>query len=455
MKKCGHSEVCGQSTSIRTAGIKWALLVLLITLMGMLLCSCGKSEAAINADNLILEIGEVSLASGEKITVAEEAVNSLKQSEFKQLEQFSVLEEARNAYDRLVEEKTVADNAAIAKIEAAIDAIGTVTPGREPFIQGARYQYDHANNEVKAGITNYAVLEKAERQLSDLKVQNVMDLIDQIGTIELDSEEKINLAKTAYNDLTVDEKERVKNYGAMEEAEEQLSDLRVQNVINLIDQIGQVELGSGEKILLAKSAYSALTSEEKELVTNYANIGTALKQLMKLENAEKERLAEKEKEERKRAFQEAVASLRIQRDKVEGVTWYKPSTYPYYADSRSYVLPYIGQRGSNTWLRLAFHYTGNDWLFFEKIIITVDGKKFTKTYDYFDVERDNGGRRVWEWVDISPSNSDIEMLKKIVDSKETIVRFKGDNYHYDFTIGRADKTAINQVLIAYEGFKNK
>ncbi len=416
---------------------------MLITLIGMLLCSCGKSKAAINADNLILEIGEVSLASGEKITAAEEAVNSLKQSEFKQLEHFSVLEEARNAYDRLIEEKVTADNAAIAKIEAAIDAIGTVTPEREPFIQGARYQYDHANDEVKTGVTNYAVLEKAERQLSDLKVQNVMDLIDQIGAIDLNSEAKIDSAQNGYESLSANEKERVSNYNWLEEAKKQLSDLRVQNVIDLIDQIGTIKLDSEEKINRAKEAYKALTSEERIQVTNYANIGTALK-----------RLAELEKEEQQRALQQALASLKTQRDRVEGVTWYKPSTYPYYADSRSYVLPYIGTTGSNTWLRLDFHYTGNDWLFFNKIIISVDGRTYTKTYGHFDVERDNSGGKVWEWVDISPSNSDIEMLKKIVDSKETTVRFKGDNYHYDFTIGRADKTAINQVLIAYEGFKN-
>lgn len=145
--------------------------------------------------------------------------------------------------------------------------------------------------------------------------------------------------------------------------------------------------------------------------------------------------------------------LQTETDKVEGITWYKPSTYPYYANSRSYVLPYIGQRDSSTWLRLKFHYTGNDWLFFEKTTISIDGENYCKTYSYYDVERDNGSGDVWEWVDISPTNADIEMLKKISNSKETIVRFQGDNYHYDFTVRRSDKTAINQVLTAYEMLK--
>ena len=45
---------------------------------------------------------------------------------------------------------------------------------------------------------------------------------------------------------------------------------------------------------------------------------------------------------------------------------------------------------------------------------------------------------------------DIEMLQAIADSEETIVRFQGDNYHYDLTISASDKKAIQSVLTAYE-----
>ena len=46
--------------------------------------------------------------------------------------------------------------------------------------------------------------------------------------------------------------------------------------------------------------------------------------------------------------------------------------------------------------------------------------------------------------------TDIEMLKAIANSKETIVRFQGDNYHYDLTVSASDKKAIKEVLTAYE-----
>ena len=309
--------------------MKRGLLFVIIAVMCLSLCSCGKSQAATNADNMILEIGEVTLESGDKIADAEEAVSNLKESEYKQLEQISILEEARTTYDRLVEEKRIADNnKAISEIETAIDSIGVVTLEQESAITSARTLYDKGNDDVKAGIRNYEVLEQAEAELSNLKVQNV---------------------------------------------------------INLIDQIGQVTLDSGEKIDAAKVAYNALTSNEKVQVTNFENIEAA-----------STRLAELKEKEKERALQQALSSLQTETDKVEGITWYKPSTYPYYANSRSYVLPYIGHQGSSTWLRLKFHYTGDNWLFFEKITISIDGENYYKTYSYYDVERDNGSGDVWE-----------------------------------------------------------
>lgn len=152
----------------------------------------------------------------------------------------------------------------------------------------------------------------------------------------------------------------------------------------------------------------------------------------------------------KKERQAALAKLRKKYDKVEGITWYKPQNYPYYSNSRSYVLPYIGVRDSGyAWLRLVFHYTGDDWIFFEKITVSVDGQNYTKVFNYFEVTRNNGGGDVWEYVDITPSSADIQMLKNIAASKETIVRFQGENYHYDLTIKSADKTAITSVLNAY------
>ena len=247
--------------------MKRVICTLLIAITFVSLCSCGKSEAVANVDNMILEIGEVTLDSGDKITAAEEAASDLQESEYNQLEELSVLEDARETYDQLVKED-------IAEIENAINTIGTVTLEKKSVIIDVRDRYDQANADVKAGVKNYEALEQAETQLSSLKVQNVIDLIDQIGQVTLNSEEKVNTARTNYNMLSYD---------------------------------------------------------EQKLVTNYAVIETATKRLQELKDREK---------------QEAIASLQTETDKVEGITWYKPSTYPRYADTRSYILPYIGKNNS-------------------------------------------------------------------------------------------------------------
>lgn len=353
--------------------IRNTLICLIALFTCVSLCACGKSEAATNVDNMILEIGEVTLDSGDKITAAEEAASDLQESEYNQLEELSVLKDARETYDQLVKED-------ITEIENAINTIGTVTLEKKSVIINVRDQYNQANADVKAGVKNYEALEQAETQLSSLKVQNVIELIDQIGQVTLNSEEKINTARTNYN---------------------------------------------------------MLSYNEQKLVTNYAVIETATKRLQELKDREK---------------QEAIAALQTETDKVEGITWYKPSTYPRYADTRSYILPYIGKNNSSTWLRLQFHYTGNNWIFFQNITIAVDGNNYYKTFGYGDVQRDND-TEVWEWVDIAPTNADIEMLEKIANSTETIVRFQGDNYYYDLTVKDSDKTAIKQVLLAYEALK--
>ena len=93
--------------------MKRVICTLLIAITFVSLCSCGKSEAVANVDNMILEIGEVTLDSGDKITAAEEAASDLQESEYNQLEELSVLEDARETYDQLVKED-------IAEIENAI-----------------------------------------------------------------------------------------------------------------------------------------------------------------------------------------------------------------------------------------------------------------------------------------------------------------------------------------------
>lgn len=216
--------------------IRNTLICLIALFTCVSLCACGKSEAATNVDNMILEIGEVTLDSGDKITAAEKAADELEESDYKQLEQISSLEEARTIYNQLVKDDSIAE------IEAAINSIGTVKLESETAIFDVRIKYDRASKEVREEIKNYEVLEQAEKELSNLKVQNVINLIDQIGQVTLDSRETIQAASGSYNKLSSAEKDRVTNYANMESALKKLTELEMQDKVRNIIQVTKLQV---------------------------------------------------------------------------------------------------------------------------------------------------------------------------------------------------------------------
>ena len=66
-----------------------------------ILCACGKSKQAQEADDLILAIGEVSLDSAAAIETAENAVSELSDRQRNQLENREILESARSTFSNL------------------------------------------------------------------------------------------------------------------------------------------------------------------------------------------------------------------------------------------------------------------------------------------------------------------------------------------------------------------
>jgi len=147
--------------------------------------------------------------------------------------------------------------------------------------------------------------------------------------------------------------------------------------------------------------------------------------------------------------------LRTQRDEVEGITWYYDVTTPKY-DTTNNLHLYIGEREEHRWLRFRIRYTGDDWVFVERYIFNVDGVKYTLDAGYTEVNRDvASGGRVYEWYDKDPDSTDIDLIRAIVGSTKTILRYEGDTYHYDRIIGSSEKSALRHVLDAYEYMKTK
>jgi len=141
--------------------------------------------------------------------------------------------------------------------------------------------------------------------------------------------------------------------------------------------------------------------------------------------------------------------MRTKYDEVKEITWHFDKASPKYDDTKNFLL-YIGKdKNNDCWLRLRIRYAADDWLFIKKYILKIDDYTYTILPGDFNVQRDNSGGRIWEWYDKTPSKSDIEAIKAIINSKKTILRYEGDQYHYDRNISQQEKQSLQNVLDAY------
>ena len=120
----------------------------------------------------------------------------------------------------------------------------------------------------------------------DSKVDAVEQLINEIGIVTIDSGNKIEKATKAYEALSDNEKERVLNYSALIAAEAYYikinPDGAVEDVINYIDDIGEVTIYIEDALKKAEDAYMALSDEQKKAVTNADVLEKAIKKYYKL-----------------------------------------------------------------------------------------------------------------------------------------------------------------------------
>ena len=330
-------------------------------------------------------------------------------------------------------------------VSEAITNIGEVTLEDEQAIANAQSMYDSLPEEAKAYVENYEEIKKAKQKIYEIKGNSCAEFISQIGDVTLEDEQTIAEAQAMYNRLPEEAKAYVNNYADIEKAGQKINeiknDIKVNNCIEIISQIGEVTTSSADKIKAAEDCYNALSKENKDKVTNAAAITAAKEKLKALKQAE---------------INSLLSKFKCEEDKVRNMKFYYPRTMEHYsddcwaADIRCFVLPYIGMSNSSAELRLIHNYTDDDWVFFEKITYAVDDKRYYNSFNYGDVVRDNDGGEVWEYVDTYASESDIKMLWEIVNSNETIVRFEGDDYIHDFVINAEDKAAIKEILTAYE-----
>ena len=168
-----------------------------------------------------------------------------------------------------------------------IDAIGEVTLESEEAITAARAAYEALTEAQQAQVTNYDKLTAAEARLTDLKAAKAVDdMIDAIGEVTLESEEAIDAARAAYEALTEAQQAEVKSYDKLTAAEARLADLKAAKAVDdMIDAIGEVTLESEGTIDAARAAYEALTEAQQAEVKSYDKLTAAEARLAVLKPA--------------------------------------------------------------------------------------------------------------------------------------------------------------------------
>ena len=206
------------------------------------------------------------------------------------------------------------------------------------------------------------------------------------------------------------------------------------------------------KTLLDKHPASSEAKQATQL------IAAAKASIEKQEAAKRqaEERAKREAEAKKRAEEQRIANalhnMRKKHDEVEGVTWYYDKSSPHYLNDRSDFQLYIGHKEKGApWMWMRIQYVADSWLFIKRFIFLVDGKNFEIEPPQFNgVERDNGGRKIWEWYGVAAEGKHLEIAKAVAESKKAILRYEGRQYRKDREITAQEKRAIKNVLSAHE-----
>lgn len=206
--------------------------------------------------------------------------------------------------------KTAAD-AVSTKIASLPDSI-TLTDQAD--VQAAQAAYDALTNDEQPLVSNYDVLAADEsiitKEINQAAAKSVIDAIAALpAAVTLNDQAALQAAQSAYDALTDDQKAMVTNYSVLTADEARLTTLQQEQAAAKVVQQqiaalpADVSLSDVDAVVAARTAYDALTDEEKTMVTNYATL-----------TADEAAIAAVELKAEKAALQSAIADAQTLHD---------------------------------------------------------------------------------------------------------------------------------------------
>lgn len=196
--------------------------------------------------NLIAKLNKIGYddASKAMIDAARTAYDKLEDRLKEQITNYNKLVQAEKIYYDLKQkiEKEQQNITAAEEVARLINHIGTVTAGTDSKvkIEIAKYAYTKLSAEQKKLVSNYPLLQQAEKLYEELLVragkaesdkiaaEAVTQIIEAIGTVKYEqtSKAKIDVARYAYNKLSAEQKKLVRNGNILTETEKKYNELK-------------------------------------------------------------------------------------------------------------------------------------------------------------------------------------------------------------------------------------
>lgn len=260
--------------------------------------------------NLINSLPDtISLDDKDAVNSARAAYNVLTSAQKGYVTNYSRLQAAEERIIQL--EAEVLEQAQINAVIAAINALPyPVTLDDKETVEAVRTAYDALTDAQKAKVINYNILAAAESTIAALEAQEeadkvdkaaaeaVIELIDAIpDEVSLSDKTAVEAARTAYDELTENQKKLVTNYYELINAETVIQTLEdyenataedraaADEVIDLINTLPEeITLEDKSIVESVRTAYDALTDNQKKIVINYQLLVNAEVRIAELED---------------------------------------------------------------------------------------------------------------------------------------------------------------------------
>lgn len=229
---------------------------------------------------------EITLADAYTVKQVREAYQKLTAEQKNQVVNLPKLEAAEKALRKLVN---------VDSVMQMIDALPReITLADANAVYTARAAYELLPDEQQTQISNLKKLEVAEKQLEVLfsaqQVQQVVEAINALpDNITVEDAAAVQAVRNAYNQLTEAQKEKVYNVDKLLNAEKAIENqqaaAKVEDAIRALSN--PISIADKQAVQDARTAYDALTAEQKQLVQNLDKLLKAEDDLKDLDAAQK------------------------------------------------------------------------------------------------------------------------------------------------------------------------